>query len=234
MVAFTSELSVVVISTSAIAQLQLASLGFSLSAASVPELLIRELEYEYVGVRCDFLSGILAFILASALRVRFALRKAKRVSWVGMWLMFYCATSMLTYSNSYVISCEMRDGLHAPLLGLAGEGHAVDISPLSSPPFSPPPLPARVCGSDGGFTGLLRRRVVLQSQLLSGRILAGPASILSVVALAYAVFVGFGIVAARMLEVADSDGDGFISAQELMRYCLTLPRRVARRLTDFR
>lgn len=76
--------------------------------------------------------------------------------------------------------------------------------------------------------------MVLQSQLLSGRILAGPASILSVVALAYAVFVGFGIVAARMLEVADSDGDGFISAQELMRYCLTLPRRVVRRLTDFR
>jgi hypothetical protein len=191
MVAFTCELSVVVISTSAIAQLQLATMGFSLSAASVPELLIRELEYEYVGVRCDFLMGILAFILASALRVRFALRKSKRVSWVGMWLIFYCATSILAYSNSYTISY-------------------------------------------GGFTGLLRRRVLLQARLLSGRILAGPASMLSVVALAYAVFVGFGIVAARMLEVADSDGDGFISAQELMRYCLTLPRRLVRRLTDFR
>jgi hypothetical protein len=191
MVAFTSELSVVVISTSAIAQLQLASVGFSLNAASVPELLIRELEYEYVGVRCDFLSGILAFILASALRVRLALRKSKRVSWVGMWLIFYCATSLLAYSNSNTISY-------------------------------------------GGLTGLLHRRVQLQSRLLSTRIMAGPASVLSVVALAYAVFVGLGIVAARMLEVADSDGDGFISAQELMRYCLTLPRRLVRRLTDFR
>lgn len=82
MIAFTSELSVVVLSTSAVAKLQLAATSHS--ATTLTELLIRELEYEYVGVRCDFNTGIFAFILAAALRVRFGLRKAKQLSWVGV------------------------------------------------------------------------------------------------------------------------------------------------------
>lgn len=103
MTAFTSELSVVVYSTSAIAKLQL-STTINQLASSLPDLLLRELEYEYVGVRCDFLFGILAFIVATALRVRFALRRSKQLSWAVMWMILFSAESLLTYSNSYVTS----------------------------------------------------------------------------------------------------------------------------------
>lgn len=52
MLAFTSELSCVFISTHAIAALQMTPMN--LYAGTLGELLIRELEYEYVGVRTGF------------------------------------------------------------------------------------------------------------------------------------------------------------------------------------
>lgn len=54
-------------------------------------------------MQCDFLSGILCFILASALRVRFALRKDHIFSNLAMWLVIYRATILLTYSNAYMM-----------------------------------------------------------------------------------------------------------------------------------
>ena len=104
MTAFTAELSVVVFATSAIAKLTLASTRMEMSAPSLTELLRTQLEYEYVGVQCDFLSGILSFLLASALRFRFALRKSQLLSLTGMWLIIYRATILLTYSNIHMLA----------------------------------------------------------------------------------------------------------------------------------
>ena len=80
--AFSSQLGVVFVATHAIVELQMTNLDTT--ASSLLALLQRDLEFEYVGARCGFMTGLLAFMLAQSLRVRLALRMSAELSWSAM------------------------------------------------------------------------------------------------------------------------------------------------------
>ena len=101
-VAFTSELTCVFLSTHAIAALQMTPMN--LYAVTLGEMLVRELEYEYVGVRAGFTTGLLAFMTACGLRVRYALRKSRETSWCAMWFVLSATASLLTYNNAITLT----------------------------------------------------------------------------------------------------------------------------------
>jgi hypothetical protein len=61
---------------------------------SMIEFLIKNFEFEYATVRLHFVTGLLSFTVAQALRVRYALRKYKELSLSGM----------LTYTNANTIT----------------------------------------------------------------------------------------------------------------------------------
>ena len=111
MTAFSSELSCVFIATHAITQLQMTNMN--VLAPTLGEMLFRELEYEYVGVRTGFTTGLLAFTLAQALRVRLALRRSKELSWCAMWFLISAACSLLAYNNANSINYGGFIGLTA-------------------------------------------------------------------------------------------------------------------------
>lgn len=91
---FSSQVCVVFVSTHAIVKLQMT--GLNTLASSLHAMLLRELEYEYVGARCGFMTGLLAFLVAQALRTRLALRRTPDLSW--------CATSFLVASAFSLLS----------------------------------------------------------------------------------------------------------------------------------
>ena len=117
MLSFASSLSCVFISTHAITQMQV--LDINMYAATLGELFVREMEYEYVGVRINFTTGLLAFVMANALRVRLALRKSRELSWCAMWFLISACASMLAYNNSHTLSY----GGYVGLLGRWNELH---------------------------------------------------------------------------------------------------------------
>ena len=77
--AFSSQVGVVFIATHAIVELQMTRMDST--ATTLSAMLRRELEFEYVGARCGFMTGLLAFVVAQALRVRMALRASSDLSW---------------------------------------------------------------------------------------------------------------------------------------------------------
>ena len=109
MASFSSELTCVFIATHAIAALQMTSID--LTAGSLSQMLIRELEYEYVGVRTGFTTGLLAFTAAQAIRVRYALRRSRDLSWCAMWFLISAACSLLTYNNATTLTYGGYTGL---------------------------------------------------------------------------------------------------------------------------
>ena len=109
MASFSSELTCVFTATHAIAALQMTSID--LTAGSLSQMLIRELEYEYVGVRTGFTTGLLAFTAAQAIRVRYALRRSRDLSWCAMWFLISAACSLLTYNNATTLTYGGYTGL---------------------------------------------------------------------------------------------------------------------------
>ncbi|KAL7437032.1 hypothetical protein ACHAXM_005422 [Skeletonema potamos] len=71
---------------------------------SMIEFLIKNFEFEYATVRLHFVTGLLSFTVAQALRVRYALRKYKELSLSGMCCLLCVATGMLTYTNANTIT----------------------------------------------------------------------------------------------------------------------------------
>lgn len=117
MLSFASALSCVFIATHAITQLQVTSINQM--AATLGELMVREMEYEYVGVRMGFTTGLLSFTMANALRVRMALRRSAELSWCAMWFLISACASMLAYNNAHTLSY----GGYVGLLGRWAELH---------------------------------------------------------------------------------------------------------------
>ena len=107
---FSSELTCIFIATQAITALQMASVDI-LNCQSLREVLTSCMEYEYVGARAGFATGLLAFTVAQALRVRYALRRQFELSVSAMWFMLSASASLLMYSNANTISYGGYPGL---------------------------------------------------------------------------------------------------------------------------
>ena len=60
-------------------------------ATNVVEMLVREFEWDYVAVRTQFVTGILAFILAQALRVYKTLHQREFLARSVMLFLLFCA-----------------------------------------------------------------------------------------------------------------------------------------------
>ena len=81
---------------------------FSMRAKSVHQsmidFLISNFEFEYATVRLHFVTGLLSFTVAQALRVRYALRKYKELSLSGMCCLLCVASGMMVYTNANTIT----------------------------------------------------------------------------------------------------------------------------------
>lgn len=91
--------------------IQLGAENFNARAGTLVDMLVREFEFEYVAVRAQFISGLLAYVLAQGLRVRFALRKYSDLAWAATFCLFSAAGRMLSYHNAHAISYGGYPGL---------------------------------------------------------------------------------------------------------------------------
>lgn len=71
---------------------------------SMVDFLLSNFEFEYATCRVHFVTGLLSFTIATALRVRYALRKYSDLSMSGMCCLLTAATGMLTYTNANTIT----------------------------------------------------------------------------------------------------------------------------------
>ncbi|KAL7532664.1 hypothetical protein ACHAWF_004206 [Thalassiosira exigua] len=71
---------------------------------SMVDFLLKNFEFEYATCRAHFMTGLLSFTIATALRVRYALRKYNDLSMSGMCCLLTVATGMLAYTNANSIT----------------------------------------------------------------------------------------------------------------------------------
>ena len=90
---------------------QLGAGGFDSEAKSLIDMLIREFEYEYCSVRAQFITGMLTFLLAQGLRVRYSLRRYADLSYCAMFCLFSAASGMLSYNNAHTVTFGGYPGL---------------------------------------------------------------------------------------------------------------------------
>ncbi|KAL3816098.1 hypothetical protein ACHAXA_004523 [Cyclostephanos tholiformis] len=79
-------------------------IGVKKDPQSMVDFLIANFEFEYATCRFHFVTGILCFTFATALRVRYALRKYSDLSMSGMCCLLAVTTGMLTYTNAKTIT----------------------------------------------------------------------------------------------------------------------------------
>ena len=115
--AFSMEITVIFMSTHA--AVQLGAGGFNSEAATLVQMLCREFEYEYVTVRSQFVTGMLAFLLAQALRVRYSLRRYDDLSMCAMFCLISGASGMLAYNNAHTVTFGGYPGLLRRWLALS-------------------------------------------------------------------------------------------------------------------
>ena len=108
--AFGMEISVIFMATHVGVQLGAAG-GFDPVGTSLVQMLIREFEYEYVSVRAQFITGVMAFVAAQALRVRYSLRRYEDLSFCAMFSLFSATFGMLSYNNAKTITFGGYGGL---------------------------------------------------------------------------------------------------------------------------
>ena len=106
---FYMEINVIFLSTHV--GIQLANGNFKAEATSLISMLLREFEFEYVAVRFQFVTSMLAFVAAQALRVRFSLRRYADLSLSAMFCLFGAAFGMLAYNNANAITFGGYKGL---------------------------------------------------------------------------------------------------------------------------
>ena len=120
LLAFSAEIGCVFIASHAIVQLQM-SAGISEvgKAVSLVALMKSQFEYEYVSVRAAFMTGLLAFMTAQALRARMALRRSKELSWAAMWFLLSSVAALLSYNNRHSITYGGYVGLASKWLTMS-------------------------------------------------------------------------------------------------------------------
>mmetsp|Transcript_12207 Transcript_12207/g.28733 ORF Transcript_12207/g.28733 Transcript_12207/m.28733 type:complete len:243 (-) Transcript_12207:25-753(-) len=105
--AFSLEISTIFVSTQVSTQLATSSWSPStrlLGNMSLVDFLVKEFELEYTMVRGHFMTGLLSFTIAQALRVRYALRKYKSLAISAMCCLMSCASGMVCYQNHHTVS----------------------------------------------------------------------------------------------------------------------------------
>lgn len=90
---------------------QLEAGNFNSKATSLIDMLIREYEYEYCSVRSQFITGMLTFLIAQGLRVRYSLRRYADLANCAMFCLFSAATGMLSYNNAHTVTFGGYPGL---------------------------------------------------------------------------------------------------------------------------
>lgn len=98
--AFSLEISTIFVSTQVSTQLATSTWSPStrlLGNLSLVDFLVSEFELEYSIVRGHFLTGLLSFTIAQALRVRYALRKYRSLAISGMCCLLTAASGMVCY-----------------------------------------------------------------------------------------------------------------------------------------
>jgi hypothetical protein len=102
---FNSAMTTIFIATHAIVSLQM-GMGVSerCHASSLVVMMKTNFAFEYVTVRASFMTGLLAFTVAQALRARFVLRQAKELSWAAMYFMLCTVSLLFAYNNSKSIT----------------------------------------------------------------------------------------------------------------------------------
>jgi len=120
LLAFSTEMGCVFVATHAIVQLQM-STGVSeigMSTSLIALMRSPKFEFQYVSVRASFMTGLLAFSTAQALRARQALRRTKELSWCAMWLLLSGVAGLLSYNNSQSITYGGYHGLVKKWIGM--------------------------------------------------------------------------------------------------------------------
>lgn len=105
--AFSLEISTIFVSTQVSTQLATSTWSPStrlLNNLSLVDFLVSEFELEYSIVRGHFLTGLLSFTVAQALRVRYALRKYRSLAISGMCCLLTAASGMVCYQNHHTVS----------------------------------------------------------------------------------------------------------------------------------
>ena len=105
--AFSLEISTIFVSTQVSTQLATSHWSPStrlLGNLSLVDFLVKEFELEYTIVRGHFMTGLLSFTIAQALRVRYALRKYKSLAISAMCCLLTAASGMVAYQNHHTVS----------------------------------------------------------------------------------------------------------------------------------
>ena len=119
-IAFGCELMTVFMGT--IAGCRMLGSHYNPMADSVVSMLVREFEFEYVAVRVQFVSGILAYLVAQALRVYKELHKKEFLARGAAFFLIYCAVECLCFFNGHLYLYGGYPQLLARYLSLAGAG----------------------------------------------------------------------------------------------------------------
>lgn len=77
--------------------------GFDPMGESVIAMLVREFEWEYVSVRAQFVTGMLCFIMAQALRVFKELAEHVYLARATMAFLLFATAEMLSFFNSHLV-----------------------------------------------------------------------------------------------------------------------------------
>jgi len=104
---FSLEISTIFVSTQVSTQLATSMWSPStklLGNLSLVDFLVSEFELEYSIVRGHFLTGLLSFTIAQALRVRYKLRKYRSLAISGMCCLLTAASGMVCYQNFHTVS----------------------------------------------------------------------------------------------------------------------------------
>ena len=119
---FSTAMTTIFIATHAIVSLQMGK-GVSerCHASSLVVMMKTNFAFEYVTVRASFMTGLLAFTVAQALRARFVLRQAKELSWAAMYFMLCTVSLLFSYNNSKSITYGGYLGLVREWAKLTGE-----------------------------------------------------------------------------------------------------------------
>jgi hypothetical protein len=151
LIAFGVETLCIFVSTHAIMRLQMRPPSTTMACSLVALLRGPGFEFEYVSVRASFMSGLLSFAAAQALRARVSLRESKELADGAMWLLLSIVAMLLVYNNSMSITYGGFGGLLGKWLCMSW---ALAISRLN---FRHPIAVSGVIMTALGFRSLLRQ-----------------------------------------------------------------------------
>ena len=77
--------------------------GFDPMGETVIGVLVREFEWEYVSVRCQFVTGMFCYVVAQALRVYKEMAQQIYLARATMFFLLFATMEMLSFFNSHLV-----------------------------------------------------------------------------------------------------------------------------------